>query len=86
MKILRIQGKNLASIAEEFDIDFTAAPLRSAGIFAICGPTGAGKTTMVKLLMRFYDVSGGAILLASAGLGALLLRSRRTAGQAGGTL
>ena len=31
-------------------------------------------------------IGGGAILLASAGLGALLLRSRRTAGQAGGTL
>lgn len=42
--------------------DFTAR-IRSGQKIAIVGPTGAGKTTMVKLLMRFYDVSEGAILV-----------------------
>lgn len=37
--------------------------VKSGQKIAIVGPTGAGKTTMVKLLMRFYDVNGGAILL-----------------------
>ncbi len=47
MRILRIVIKNLASIEGEFCIDFTAEPLISAGIFAITGPTGAGKTTIL---------------------------------------
>ena len=40
--------------------DFCAS-VRSGQTVAIVGPTGAGKTTMVKLLMRFYDVTGGSI-------------------------
>ena len=42
--------------------DFSA-DVQSGQKIAIVGPTGAGKTTMVKLLMRFYDVNSGAILL-----------------------
>ena len=42
--------------------DFSAHILPGQKI-AIVGPTGAGKSTMVKLLMRFYDVSGGRILI-----------------------
>jgi ATP-binding cassette subfamily B protein len=37
--------------------------VKSGGIVAIVGPTGAGKTTLVNLLMRFYDVSEGRISL-----------------------
>lgn len=42
--------------------DFSAE-VKPGQKIAIVGPTGAGKTTMVKLLMRFYDVSSGAIRL-----------------------
>jgi ATP-binding cassette subfamily B multidrug efflux pump len=42
--------------------DFNAH-IRAGQKIAIVGPTGAGKTTMVKLLMRFYDVNSGSIFL-----------------------
>lgn len=42
------------------DFSFTAKPGRRV---AIVGPTGAGKTTIVKLLMRFYELNGGSITI-----------------------
>ena len=42
--------------------DFSAK-VRDGQKIAIVGPTGAGKTTMIKLLMRFYDVDSGEILV-----------------------
>jgi ATP-binding cassette subfamily B protein len=42
--------------------DFSA-DVKPGQKIALVGPTGAGKTTMVKLLMRFYDVDNGAILI-----------------------
>ncbi|MCD7977146.1 MAG: AAA family ATPase [Tannerellaceae bacterium] len=47
MKILAIGGRNLASLEGDFLIDFTAEPLASTGIFAISGPTGVGKSTIL---------------------------------------
>ena len=42
------------------NFNFTALPGQK---IAIVGPTGAGKTTMVNLLMRFYEIDGGKILI-----------------------
>lgn len=40
-----------------------SAKVKSGQKVAIVGPTGAGKTTMVNLLMKFYDISGGDIII-----------------------
>jgi DNA repair protein SbcC/Rad50 len=47
MKILSIRIKNLASLAGEHFIDFESEPLASAGLIAIVGKTGAGKSTIL---------------------------------------
>ena len=48
---------------EQIIIHDFSANVKQGQKIAIVGPTGAGKTTMVKLLMRFYDVNNGAILV-----------------------
>jgi DNA repair protein SbcC/Rad50 len=47
MRILSISGQNIASLSDRFEIDFTAAPLNGAGLFAITGETGAGKSSIL---------------------------------------
>ena len=47
MRIDKIEICNLASIEGEQQIDFTKEPLKSAGLFAITGNTGAGKSTVL---------------------------------------
>ncbi|QQS29826.1 MAG: AAA family ATPase [Sphingobacteriales bacterium] len=47
MKILSIRLKNLHSLRGEWHIPFNEGPLYNAGIFAITGPTGAGKSTVL---------------------------------------
>lgn len=46
MKILAIEGENIASLAG-FRLDLRAEPLRSSGLFAITGPTGSGKSSLL---------------------------------------
>ena len=48
---------------DEMVIHDFSADVKPGQKIALVGPTGAGKTTMVKLLMRFYDVNQGAILV-----------------------
>ena len=47
MRILGVRFRNLNSLAGEWQIDFTHPVYRADGIFAITGPTGAGKTTVM---------------------------------------
>jgi exonuclease SbcC len=58
MKILKISGRNVASLAGDFCVDFEQKPLASAGLFAISGPTGAGKSTLLDALcLALYDAT-----------------------------
>jgi ATP-binding cassette subfamily B protein len=52
-------------------IDHLSLSVEPGQTVAIVGPTGAGKTTLVNLLMRFYEVSGGRILLDGVDIAAM---------------
>ncbi len=63
-------GKNILE-----DVSFTAQPGES---IALVGPTGAGKTTIVNLISRFYDVDGGAVLIDGNDVSRVTLHSLRS--------
>lgn len=56
------------------DLSFRA---EQGKMVAVVGPTGAGKTTLINLLMRFYDVDGGRILVDDADIRSITRRSLR---------
>lgn len=54
---------NFGYVPEKTIINDFCAEIKPGQKIAIVGPTGAGKTTIIKLLMRFYDVNSGRILV-----------------------
>lgn len=60
---VQFQNVRFGYSPEKLVIKNFSAEIESGKRVAIVGPTGAGKTTLVKLLMRFYDVNEGAILV-----------------------
>ncbi len=69
VKLERVEGRvdfqdvYFGYLPDVFVIKGFSAAIKPGQKIAIVGPTGAGKTTLVKLLMRFYDVDKGAILV-----------------------
>ena len=61
--LVEFSNVNFSYNPEKTIIHSFSATAQPGQKIAIVGPTGAGKTTMVKLLMRFYDVNDGAILV-----------------------
>ncbi len=60
---VEFQNVNFGYVTDKIIVNNFNATIKPGQKVAIVGPTGAGKTTMIKLLMRFYDVNSGSILI-----------------------
>ncbi|MDT0643907.1 AAA family ATPase [Zunongwangia sp. F363] len=83
MKILKIEFQNINSLKGTHHIDFTAAPFTASSLFAITGPTGSGKSTILDVISlalfnqvpRLGKISKGEII----SKGAILTRNQKEA-------
>lgn len=75
---VRFEGVEFGYLPEQTVVKEITLEAKSGQVVAIVGPTGAGKTTMVNLLSRFYDVRGGRITVDGTDIREVEINSLRT--------
>ena len=61
MKILSLRFENINSLKGHWHIDFEKSPFDDNALFAITGPTGAGKTTILRSVVSLIQPDQGAV-------------------------
>ena len=75
---LELENVSFSYVPEKSLIEHLNLSVRPGQRIAIVGPTGCGKTTLINLLMRFYDVNGGCIKVDGTGIREVTRKSLRT--------
>ena len=69
MRIRNVRFKNINSLAHEWELDFTAKDFTANGLFAIVGPTGAGKSSILDaMVLALYGRTPRQVSLTSENL------------------
>src|SRR5260370_19418736 len=76
---LRFEGVRFGSEPDTVALDGVSFTVPAGSTVALVGPSGAGKTTVLNLIPRFYDADGGTIVLDGQEIGAVTLASLRGA-------